>query len=207
MSCQFPIVDIWDFSSNNTDNPNRNGWVVTKEFPPEDQIKLLGVKKMYNATVWARVDETLTFHTKFGAGSHIRVRWTIEEPSTVSDNCTTITSTQSFPTPTPPGDLKVLLLQAQVLNYRAFPIADPPFYQTTADVDCVFPFRYKDVLYYGCTNVSLSGTVYKMCATKVTKSGPYPIEKNISHSTDFSDRHRLQRNRYGILWRVLSRAM
>jgi hypothetical protein len=36
-----------------------------------------------------------------------------------------------------------------------------------ADLNCTFPFRFKSVLYYGCTNVSLSSIVYKMCATEI----------------------------------------
>ena len=54
---------------------------VTKDFPTLQQVEQLNLKKEYNATVWARVGEELTFHVRFGAGSHIGVNWTIEEVS------------------------------------------------------------------------------------------------------------------------------
>jgi hypothetical protein len=73
VSCQFPIMDIWDLSPINPENPGRNGWEVTQDFPDKNQLDYLGADKVYNATVWARVGEALTFHTKFGAGSHIKV--------------------------------------------------------------------------------------------------------------------------------------
>jgi hypothetical protein len=90
VSCQFPILEIWDLSSNNTDNHNRNGWEVTKPFPTLFEIEQLNSARIYNATVWSRVNEELTFHVKFGAGSHIRVAWTIEVPDDVVDDCKTV---------------------------------------------------------------------------------------------------------------------
>lgn len=43
----------------------------------------------YEATVWARVNETLAFHVHFEAGSHVRVGWTIVYPDDVWQNCST----------------------------------------------------------------------------------------------------------------------
>ena len=70
---------------------------MTKDFPTLQQVEQLNLKKEYNATVWARVGEELTFHVRFGAGSHIGVNWTIEEVSPnagspsdiVADDCKT----------------------------------------------------------------------------------------------------------------------
>ena len=70
---------------------------VTNDFPTLQEVEQLNLKKEYNATVWARVGEELTFHVRFGAGSHIGVNWTIEEVSPnagspsdiVADDCET----------------------------------------------------------------------------------------------------------------------
>ena len=86
---------------------------MTKDFPTLQQVADLGLKKEYNATVWARDGEELTFHVKFGAGSHIGVNWTIEEVSpnshgspsrpsdTVVDDCVTDGTKGGFPSPKP----------------------------------------------------------------------------------------------------------
>jgi hypothetical protein len=42
-----------------------------------------------------------------------------------------------------------------------------PTFTGVAGINCTFPFRFKNVLYYGCTNVSLTSVIYKMCATVV----------------------------------------
>ena len=70
---------------------------VTNPFPTQQLVQQLNHKKEYNATVWARDGEELTFHVKFGNGSHIGVNWTIEEVSPnagspsdiVADDCET----------------------------------------------------------------------------------------------------------------------
>ena len=66
VTCQFPIVEIFDLSSTDVENPNVNGWEVTRQFDPYDeqirtQSTLVKNPRLYNVSVWARVGEELTF--------------------------------------------------------------------------------------------------------------------------------------------------
>ena len=154
VSCQFPILEIWDLSSTNADNLFANGWEVTNDFPTLQQVEDLGLKKEYNASVWARDGEELTFHVKFGAGSHIGVNWTIEEVS---------------PNGGSPGD--TVVDDCETKDGGGFPSKPNgwpgSFWNTfTAAQKCVFPFRYDNVLYYGCTQLTI-GSLYSMCATDI----------------------------------------
>ncbi len=114
VSCQFPILDIHDISSTDVENPkyglelciewmlqNRifsvNGWEVTQNFPTVEHVKLFNTPRVYNATVWARENEELTFRVRFGRGSHIRVTWNMTDPT--PDSCKTMAPPGSFPTP------------------------------------------------------------------------------------------------------------
>ena len=79
---------------------------MTNDFPTLQQVELFNAKKHYNATAWARPNEELTFHVKFGAGSHIGVNFSIVEVfpnggspgDTVADECETAAN-GGFPTP------------------------------------------------------------------------------------------------------------
>ena len=48
---------------------------ATKQQMEDAERRGVTIRKEYNATVWARDGEELTFHVKFGAGSHIGVNW------------------------------------------------------------------------------------------------------------------------------------
>ena len=78
---------------------------------------------------------------RFPAGSHMYVLWYISDPTGENDDCKTAANTLS---------------------------GDPPveLFVDTNDVPCDFPFRYKNVLYYGCTNITIETKNYKMCASK-----------------------------------------
>ena len=69
------------------------------------------------------------------------VLWYISDPTGENDDCKTAANTLS---------------------------GDPPveLFVDTNDVPCDFPFRYKNVLYYGCTNITIETKNYKMCASK-----------------------------------------
>ena len=91
---------------------------MTNDFPTWQQVEQLNLKKEYNATVWARDGEELTFHVKFGAGSHIGVNWTIEEVSPnagspsdiVADDCETQDPSSISHNPgTPPSPSKTMI--------------------------------------------------------------------------------------------------
>lgn len=152
VSCQYPILTIEDLSENHTSNTQENGWAVTKPFPTQEEIDNLGMAKTYEASVWARQNEELTFHIRFGAGSHVKVDWKILYPisTTEQNECLTLAqSTPAFPDPADPNRPGTVV------------------FETTGGVACTFPFRFRNVLYYGCTNVSLDGEVFNVCATEI----------------------------------------
>ena len=85
VSCQHPIMEIFDMSANHTDNANENSWMVTKTFPTAAEIEAdETVEKTYEAELWSRVNEELTFKVKFNAGSHMRVEWGLDATDPVS---------------------------------------------------------------------------------------------------------------------------
>lgn len=139
-----------DLSPDHVDNTNENKWEVNDPFPTEAEIEA-GAAKAYEAQLWSRAPEEITFHVKFSAGSHMQITWGIDEPAAyANDDCLAMDK----PTGAPawPNDPEVT------------------FVDTGDSSPCIFPFRYgptedKQVLYYGCANVTLSGSTYKMCAT------------------------------------------
>ena len=164
VSCQFPILEIWDLSSINGDNKLPNGWEVTNDFPTLQQVEDLGLKKEYNATVWARDGEEITFHVKFGAGSHIGVNWTIEEVLPNTHNG---------------GASDIVVDDCETKDSGGFP-SRPNGWSGSFDTwssakPCVFPFRYDNVLYYGCAQLPAASyqsgpypnAQYSLCATEI----------------------------------------
>ncbi|XP_059083429.1 uncharacterized protein LOC131880752, partial [Tigriopus californicus] len=152
VSCQYPILTINDLSENHTSNIKENGWEVTKPFPTTDEIDNLGMAKTYEASVWARQNEELTFHIRFGAGSHVKVDWKILFPidTTEQNECLTLAkTTPAFPDPADPNRPGTVV------------------FEPTGGTACLFPFRFRNVLYYGCTNVSLDAEVFNVCATDI----------------------------------------
>ena len=77
---------------------------MTNPFPTD--LTDPNAKKLYNATAWARPNEELTFHVKFGEGSHIGVNFSIVEvfpnnnnpDDIVADECETAAN-GGFPAP------------------------------------------------------------------------------------------------------------
>ena len=85
------------------------------------------------ARAWARPDETLYFWVRFAEGSHLKITWEISEPD-IQDDCRTEEA-------------------------DAIPLESGVAWEA-GKKDCIFPFRYNRILYYGCTNTGI-------CATKV----------------------------------------
>lgn len=142
VSCQYPILEILDLSQNHTANAKENEWSVDLAFPTQSEIDA-GAEKKYEASLWARANEEISFHAKyatvftlfsgtgvaraanlflrFGAGSHMAITWQILTPAGEGDTCNSTdtpagTSAWSDPIPlaTGAGDL----------------------------LPCIFPFRY-----------------------------------------------------------------
>ena len=148
LSCQYPIFEILDLSATHAMNQQNNSWTLIEKFPTTEEIEEGNRAKTYRATLWARKDETIYFSAKFGKGSHMSIKWKINDPKDEGDDCKTTDK---------PSDMD-----------------DPDFDADVAFVDeadkaCIFPFRYNDILYYGCTNATKEGdeNAYQFCATKI----------------------------------------
>ena len=98
------------------------------------------MNKTYKARLWVRKDETIVFSVKFGKGSHMAVTWNITDPASVQDDCKTIDK--------PAGITKDIDTQDGDNTVAV---------ETEADKKCKFPFRYKNVQYYGCTRLDVEG--------------------------------------------------
>ena len=83
------------------------------------------------ARAWARPDETLYFHVRFAEGSHLKITWEISVPD-IQDDCRT-------------------------KEADAIPLESGVAWET-GKKDCIFPFRYNRILYYGCTNTGICAT-------------------------------------------------
>ena len=141
MSCQYPILEIQDLSSEHPDNDNNNTWHVIQPFPTKDELLADEyLDKNYLASAWVRESETLLFHVKFTEGSHMAISWKITSPNTEQNDCETGT-----------GDAPAELAGGVQLD-------------ETENVACIFPFRYDKILYYGCT--WLGDEPYHLCATE-----------------------------------------
>ena len=104
-------------------------------FPTAEELKEdPEAAKIYLARAWARPDEKLYFLVRFAEGSHLKITWEITYPD-ISDDCRT-------------------------KDGEAIPLEGGVSFEP-GQKDCIFPFRYNRVLYYGCTNVDL-------CATEVS---------------------------------------
>ncbi len=146
VSCQYPILEVLDLSADHNQNMDNNSWSVLTPFPTRDElIADPEIEKVYRASVWARENEQLYFHAKFPEGSHMKIDWTLTVTHGPADTpCVTVTNT---PTPAPTMPSGVTLVN-------------------TADNACIFPFRYADILYYGCTKLDDgAGGAWVMCAT------------------------------------------
>ena len=98
------------------------------------------MNKTYKARLWVRKDETIVFSVKFGKGSHMAISWNITAPATVQDDCLTMDK--------PAGITKDIDTTDKNINIVV---------ETSPDKKCKFPFRYKDVQYYGCTRLDVEG--------------------------------------------------
>ena len=147
ISCQYPIMAIHDLSSTHYLNVQNNSWTVLQEFPTNEQIQSASPPdKLYVAALWARDEEEIVFSAKFGRGSHMNISWSLEtdgnDAYTASDDCKTQDGSK--------------------------PAFDPDIaFQADANHWCVFPFRYNNTLFYGCSNFSLSGDTTTICATEI----------------------------------------
>ena len=84
----------------------------------------------------------LFFQVKFDKASHINVYWKIGNPNDLNDRCETVETDET------PENVTVT-------------------FETEAEKSCVFPFRYKKILYYGCTMLGEDPLI--LCATQTDK--------------------------------------
>lgn len=137
-------MEIIDQSFEHEDNVQNNTWNVEQNFPSEAQLALDPYEpKIYRASAWAVKDETLKFRVKFTEGSHVKVTWKISVPNDEGDDCKT-----------DPGDPPEL------------PSSSVGNFDKDGGKDCVFPFRFQGILYYGCTMLTNETNVV-MCATSI----------------------------------------
>ena len=105
------------------------------------------IAREYEARLSARKDETIRFHVKFSKGSHMQFTWMLEEDlgdtfphvEEINERCMTKDSNDA----------------ALATVFTGVPFEAGP-------KNCTFPFRYANILYYACTNI-----------TTVTDEGPY----------------------------------
>ena len=86
MSCQYPLSAVYDLTRFNEKNKENNSWhfIKTEETECEicENVKLENgtlLPRIYEAELWARVDETIRFHIKFSRGSHMNFTWMLDE--------------------------------------------------------------------------------------------------------------------------------
>ena len=86
MSCQYPLSAVYDLTRFNEKNKENNSWhfIKTEETECEicENVKLENgtlLARIYEAELWARVDETIRFHIKFSKGSHMNFTWMLDE--------------------------------------------------------------------------------------------------------------------------------
>ena len=86
MSCQYPLASVYDLTKFNEMNKQNNSWSFIKTVETEcktcenrrlDNGTLL--PRVYEAELWARVNETIRFHIKFSKGSHMNFTWMLDE--------------------------------------------------------------------------------------------------------------------------------
>ena len=163
LSCQYPLSAVKDLSEFHPNNVYNNTWKYIKvnetdcasEELCQNQYYDNGtvIAREYEATLSARKDEVIRFHVKFSKGSHMRFTWMFDEdlgdtfPHVKEEDERCMTKSSNNP------DMEA-----------AFPGAT----FTSGAMNCTFPFRYEDVLYYACTNLTtVSGTgPWFFCATE-----------------------------------------
>ena len=140
---------IHDMSPTHPLNLQNNSWTVLTEFPTDEEIQAKTKEKIYIASLWARKDEEIVFSTKFGRGSHMNVTWSLttdaNDAQTGEDNCETKAGSEPTWSATIPS-----------ISFQA-----------TAGLQCQFPFRYNDTLYYGCSNFTIGNDATTMCPTEI----------------------------------------
>ena len=64
ISCQYPILKISDLTQNYTENTGNNSWSIVKPYPTDQEIEKMppNTPKMYEAQLWVRDEENITFH-------------------------------------------------------------------------------------------------------------------------------------------------
>jgi hypothetical protein len=96
--------------------------------------------------LWARGNETLVFHVRIEEGSHLEISWKVKG----GEGCKTKTKGTS-------PEIKYL--------------KEIDFNDDIGDSPCVFPFRFDNVLYYGCTRIKTeTEAVLEMCANSTDKN-------------------------------------
>eukprot|EP00095_Tigriopus_kingsejongensis_P012230 maker-scaffold528_size145933-snap-gene-0.29 protein:Tk12230 transcript:maker-scaffold528_size145933-snap-gene-0.29-mRNA-1 annotation:"hypothetical protein IscW_ISCW000316" len=145
ISCQYPIMEIYDLSLDNPNNPPFIPFTVKKPLPTRAEIlqRKTPNRTEYEAEMWLMNGQTFTWDVKFGSGSHLIVNWI--ETNQPDDPCSI---TGDSIDPAPGGGIAL---------------------DTNVDTTCVFPFRYDStskILHYGCTNITSMAST-PICATEV----------------------------------------
>ena len=152
--------DLSEFHPNNVYN---NSWEYVKtnetdcltDLECQNQYHDNGtvIAREYEARLSARKDETIRFHVKFSKGSHMQFTWMLEEDlgdtfphvEEINERCMTKDSNDA----------------ALAGVFTGVPFESGP-------KNCTFPFRYADILYYACTNITTAtgDGPYFVCATE-----------------------------------------
>ena len=161
LSCQYPLSAAYDLTIHDMNNQENNTWKFIKTNETECEADGCTNKeyengtiipRLYEAELWARKDEEIRFHIKFSKGSHVNFTWMFEEDLGAQ-----------FP------HVEVKDEQCEIMKAPAGGGIDDVIADiSTAGVSwdgvggagklCKFPFRFKKILYYACTNFSDNAT-------------------------------------------------
>ena len=157
LSCQYPLSAAYDLTVHDMNNVENNTWKFIKTNETECEANKCENKKhengtiiprMYEAELWARKDETIRFHIKFSKGSHVNFTWMLDEDLGDGNPHVKLEDEvcQIMVPPSNASDLKndvINHIKNEGITWEAAP---------SDGTLCKFPFRYRNVLYYACTN-------------------------------------------------------
>ena len=157
LSCQYPLSAAYDLTVHDMNNVENNTWTFIKTNETECEANKCENKKhengtiiprMYEAELWARKDETIRFHIKFSKGSHVNFTWMLDEDLGDGNPHVKLEDEvcQIMVPPSNASDLKddvINHIKGEGITWEAAP---------SDGTLCKFPFRYRNVLYYACTN-------------------------------------------------------
>jgi hypothetical protein len=161
LSCQYPLSGAYDLTIDDMNNKENNTWTFVKTNETECEGNMCENKRhengtiiprIYQAELWARKDEQIRFHIKFSKGSHVNFTWMFEEDLGDTHPHVKLEDEQCQVKTAPSSDhLTQIIAQATTdgITWEGSP---------STGTLCKFPFRFRSVLYYACTNFTTNGT-------------------------------------------------